>query len=140
MTAKRPAKALEALLTETRAFPPPAGFAAAAHVKDRKLHEEAAKEPERFWARQAAELEWMEAWTKILEWELPFAKWFVGGKLNASVNCLDRHVKAGRGAKRAIVWEGEPGDERTFTYAELLTEVCRCANALKALGVKRGDR
>jgi acetyl-CoA synthetase len=140
MPAKRPAKALEALLTETRAFPPPAEFAAAAHVKDRSLHEQAAEDPEGFWAAQAKQLEWHQPWTNVLEWDLPFAKWFVGGRINASVNCLDRHVNMGLGSKPAIVWEGEPGDERTFTYAELLAEVCRCANALKTLGVKRGDR
>ena len=138
--AQRSGKALEALLEETRAFPPPAAFAKAAHVRDRSLHEKAAKDPEGFWAEQAARLEWSRPWSKVLEWDLPFAKWFVGGRLNASVNCLDRHVRSGKGGKRALVWEGEPGDERVLTYAELLAEVCRCANALKSLGVKRGDR
>jgi acetyl-CoA synthetase len=140
MPAKRPTKALEALLTETRAFPPPPAFACEANVRDRSLHEQAARDPEGFWAEQARHLRWMSHWHTVVEWDLPFARWFVDGQLNASVNCLDRHVEAGLGDKRAIVWEGEPGDERTLTYAELLAEVCRCANALKAHGVKRGDR
>jgi acetyl-CoA synthetase len=140
MSQARPAKALEALLEESRAFPPPPEFARLAHVKDRSLHEQAARDPEGFWADQARRLEWAKPWTKVLAWKLPFAQWFLGGRLNVSVNCLDRHVRGGKGAKRALVWEGEPGDERTLTYAELLAQVCRCANALKSLGVKRGDR
>jgi acetyl-CoA synthetase len=133
-------KALEALLHETRSFPPPAAFAARAYVKDRALHAAAAEDPATFWAAQARKLEWMRPFTQVLTWEEPFARWFEDGRLNASVSCLDRHVRSGLGAKRAIVWEGEPGDERALTYAELLAEVCRCANALRALGVKRGDR
>ncbi len=134
------AKALESLLTETRTFPPPEAFARAAHVRDRALHAAASEDLGSFWAAQARRLEWSTPFTQVLSWEEPFARWFEDGRLNASVNCLDRHVRAGKGAKRAIVWEGEPGDERTLSYAELLAEVCRCANALKSLGVKRGDR
>jgi acetyl-CoA synthetase len=140
MPEPRPVKALEALLEESRSFPPPPAFAQRAHAKDRALHEHAARDPEGFWAEQARRLEWAKPWTKVLEWDLPFAKWFTGGRLNVSVNCVDRHVRGGQGGKRALVWEGEPGDERTLTYAELLAEVCRCANALKSLSVKRGDR
>jgi acetyl-CoA synthetase len=133
-------KALESLLHETRAFPPPAGFAARAHVHDRALYAAAAEDPSSFWAAQARTLAWSTPFTQVLTWQEPFARWFEDGRLNASVNCLDRHVGAGLGGKRALVWEGEPGDERTLTYAELLEEVCRCANALRALGVRRGDR
>ena len=105
------------------------------------LYDEAAHDDEGFWARQAADLvQWSQPWDTILEWQLPFAKWFVGGKLNVSENCLDRHVAAGRGDKVAFHWEGEPGDTRTITYAELLDEVQRFANVLKSLGVGKGDR
>ena len=135
-----PKKPIEALLDERRAFPPPPAFAAAAHVRDRTLHAAAERDVEAFWAEQARRLTWSTPFTQVLDWQRPFSRWFLGGRLNASVNCLDRHVEAGLGARRAIVWEGEPGDQRTLTYAQLLAEVCRCANALKALGVKRGDR
>jgi acetyl-CoA synthetase len=140
MSARKPEKALESLLVERRAFPPPAAFAAGAHVKDRTLFERAARDLEGFWADEARRLEWSTPFTRVLDWRPPFARWFEDGRLNASVNCLDRHVRAGKGAKRALVWEGEPGDRRTLTYAELLAETCRCANALRRLGVARGDR
>jgi len=110
-------------------------------VSDRSLFEEAAADREAFWARQAREhVTWFEDFGTTLEWELPFAKWFVGGKLNVSYNCLDRHVEHGLGGRVAYFWEGEPGDTRTITYAELLDEVCRVANVMKSLGVERGDR
>ena len=105
------------------------------------MYDEAAKDDEGFWAGQAAELiDWSKDWDTICEWDLPYAKWFVGGQLNVAHNCLDRHVAAGRGDKVAIHFEGEPGDTRAITYAELLDEVCRFANALKGLGVQTGDR
>ncbi len=133
--------AIESLLQEGRTFPPPAGFVAAARVRDRSVFAEAEADPEAFWATQAEELvTWFEPWHTVCEWDLPFAKWFVGGSLNVSYNCLDRHVEAGAGAKVAYHWEGEPGDTRTITYAELLDDVSRLANALKSLGVRKGDR
>ncbi|HXQ58547.1 MAG TPA: acetate--CoA ligase [Acidimicrobiales bacterium] len=132
--------AISDFLLEERRFPPPEGFAATAVVKDRSLYEAAESDPEGFWAEQAAALEWYRPWDTVLEWDLPFAKWFVGGTLNVSVNCLDRHVAAGRGERVAYHFEGEPGDTRTITYAELLAETERFANVLKGLGVRRGDR
>jgi len=133
--------AIEVFGLEDRTFPPPPDFAAGANVRDRSLHDEAAADPEAFWARQARELvTWQQDFTTTLEWDLPFAKWFVGGKLNISENCLDRHVAAGRGDKVAFHWEGEPGDTRTITYADLLADVQRFANVLKGLGVQKGDR
>jgi acetyl-CoA synthetase len=135
---------LSSTLRENRVFAPPASFAAAAHVKSlaeyETLYARSVADPEGFWAEAAAELHWFAPWTQVLDWQLPWAKWFVGGKLNLSFNCLDRHVLAGEGAKRAIVWEGEPGELRTLTFAELLTEVQKFANVLKRLGVKKGDR
>ncbi|MBA3415779.1 MAG: acetate--CoA ligase [Chloroflexia bacterium] len=132
--------AIEALFAEHRHFPPPPEFAANAIINDPDIYERAAADPEAYWAAEAARLDWIAPWHTTLEWEPPFAKWFVGGRLNVSANCLDRHVAAGRGAKVAYHWEGEPGDRRTITYAELLADVERCANALKELGVGRGDR
>jgi acetyl-CoA synthetase len=132
---------IDALLDEQRLFPPSATFKDQALVVDTSLYDEANRDIEGFWARQAAELlEWDQPWHTICEWDLPFSKWFVGGTLNVSHNCLDRHVLAGKGDKVAIHWEGEPGDTRTITYADLLAEVQRFANALKTLGVGRGDR
>jgi acetyl-CoA synthetase len=130
---------IAALLAEDRTFPPPPEFKARALIKDDSVYQRAKADPEGFWAEQAEGLEWYKRWDTVLEWDLPFAKWFNGGQLNMSVNCLDRHVKAGKGDRIAYFWEGEPGDRRTITYAALLAEVCRCANALKGLGVKRGD-
>ena len=133
--------AIEELLVEDRTFPPPEHFKADALVTGAEVYDEAEKDWQGFWARQAAELvSWYDEWHTILEWDPPFAKWFVGGTLNVSYNCLDRHVEAGLGDRVAYHWEGEPGDRRTITYAELLDEVQRFANVLKGLGVRRGDR
>jgi acetyl-CoA synthetase len=132
---------IDALLDEQRTFPPSAAFKGNALVADTSLYDEANEDFQGFWARQAAELvDWHREWDTICEWELPYAKWFVGGQLNVSHNCLDRHVNAGKGDKVAIHWEGEPGDTRTITYGDLLAEVQLFANALKGLGVQRGDR
>src|SRR5689334_6669420 len=136
---------IESVLREDRKFPPQEEFAKKARISSmeeyQKLYKRSVEDPEGFWAEQAEqELEWFKKWDKVLEWEAPFAKWFVGGKLNISHNCLDRHVAAGRGDKVAYHWEGEPGDTRTITYADLLAEVQRFANVLKGLGVEKGDR
>jgi acetyl-CoA synthetase len=131
---------IDALLREDRAFAPPSAFRAQANVRDASVYEEAARDPEKFWETFARELEWSKPWSKVLEWNPPHAKWFVGGQLNASVNCLDRHVATARRNKAAIIWEGEPGDRRTLTYFDLHRDVCQFANVLKSLGVKRGDR
>src|SRR5438067_9884182 len=132
---------IDSYLLEDRTFPPPDGFVAKALVQDRAMYERAETDPEGFWADQARELiDWYDQWETVLEWKLPFAKWFIGGTLNVSYNCLDRHVAAGRGDRVAYHWEGEPGDARTLTYAQLLDEVQRFANVLKGLGVQRGDR
>ncbi|HEY6473352.1 MAG TPA: acetate--CoA ligase [Acidimicrobiales bacterium] len=132
--------ALSALLNETRRFEPPAGFAARANAKP-GIYEEAERDPLAWWAEQAAWLDWARPWDQVLEWDLPFAKWFVGGRLNACVNCVDRHVAAGRGDRVAYYWVGEPeGETRTITYADLQDMVCRAANALTELGVTAGDR
>ena len=132
--------ALDTLGTETRTFPPPAGFVGQANVSDPSIYERADKDFEGFWAEHARTLEWRKPFSKILEWDVPYAKWFQDGQLNVSENCLDRHVKAGKGSKVAYHWEGEPGDTRTLTYQDLLDETQRCANALKSLGVQKGDR
>jgi acetyl-CoA synthetase len=132
---------IDDLLAEARTFPPPPHFVADALVTTSALHDEAAADDAAFWARQAGELlHWDAPWQTVVEWDLPFSKWFVGGRLNVSYNCLDRHVEAGRGDKVAFHWEGEPGDTRTVTYAELLSEVQQFANVLKGLGVVVGDR
>ena len=136
--------AIESILHESRLFQPPADFAAQAHVKSfeeyERLYAEAAADPEAFWARQAEDLHWFKKWDTVLEWNEPFAKWFVGGKLNISYNCLDRHLDTWRKNKAAIIWEGEPGEIKTITYLQLHQEVSRFANVLKSLGVKSGDR
>jgi acetyl-CoA synthetase len=132
--------ALDSLLQEDRTFPPPPDFAARANARDPGVYARADADPEAYWAEWAERLDWSRRWDRVLEWEPPYAKWFVGGKLNASHNCLDRHVQAGRGGKTALLWEGEPGDRRTFTYGDLHREVGRAANALRRLGVKKGDR
>jgi acetyl-CoA synthetase len=137
----RKSDTIASLLAEDRTYPPPAEFTANALLADGAVHAEAEADLEGFWAKQAGELlDWFEPWDTVLEWDLPFAKWFVGGRLNAAYNCLDRHVEAGRGDKVAYHWEGEPGDTRTITYADLLHDVAQLANALKALGVEKGDR
>jgi acetyl-CoA synthetase len=136
-----PSTAIDALQWETRRFPPSEAFKDEALVAGPFLYDEANVDDEGFWARQAADLiDWSTDWHTICEWKLPFAKWFIGGKLNVSFNCLDRHVLAGRGDKVAFYWEGEPGDTRTVTYAQLLDETQRFANVLKGLGVGVGDR
>jgi acetyl-CoA synthetase len=136
-----PEATIEALLAEGRTFPPPPEFKKTARIVDAEIYDEAERDFEGFWARQAADLlDWTEEWHTILEWDLPFAKWFVGGTLNVSFNCLDRHVAAGHGEQVAYHWEGEPGDTRTITYAQLLEEVQRTANALRSLGIRKGDR
>ncbi len=136
-----PEPTIEDYLREDRTFPPPAGFVADALVADRSLYDEADADYEAFWARQARELlTWSKDFTTVLEWDLPFARWFGDGELNVAYNCLDRHVEAGKGDKVAFHWEGEPGDTRTVTYADLLDEVCRFTNVLKGLGVAKGDR
>jgi acetyl-CoA synthetase len=131
---------IEAYYLEERTFPPPEEFKKQALVSDTSLYDEANEDWQGFWARQALALDWFREWDTILEWKLPWAKWFVGGSLNVSYNCLDRHVAAGRGDRVAYHWEGEPGDTRTITYAQLLDEVARFANVLKGLGVRKGDR
>jgi acetyl-CoA synthetase len=135
---------ITSVLKEGRVFKPPAEFSARAHVKSLAEYESlwtrAKDDPEGFWAEQAKALAWMEPWKKVLVWNEPFAQWFTGGKLNASVNCVDRHVAAGRGNKAAIIWEGEPGDSRVLRYQDLQREVCKFANVLKKLGVLKGDR
>ncbi len=134
------AAAIEDYLDEVRTFPPDKAFRRRAVVADEEVYRRAAADPEAFWAEQAGALDWYRPWDRVLEWDLPFARWFDGGTLNVSVNCLDRHVSAGRGDRVAFHWEGEPGDIRTVTYAELLADVCRFANVLRGLGVGRGDR
>ncbi|MDP4903046.1 MAG: acetate--CoA ligase [Ilumatobacteraceae bacterium] len=133
--------AIDALSYEQRKFPPSAEFKANAIVSDQSLYLEGERDLEAYWARHARELvSWAQPFTKTLEWDLPYAEWFSDGTLNVSYNCLDRHVLAGRGDKVAFYWEGEPGDSRVITYAQLLDEVQRFANVLKSLGIKKGDR
>ena len=130
---------LENLLSEERTFAPSAEFSAAANGKP-SLYKEAESDRLAFWAKQAEELTWDKKWNQVLDWQPPFAQWFVGGKINATVNALDRHVEAGRGDRVAFHFEGEPGDSRDITYSQLLTEVKKAANALTELGIKAGDR
>src|SRR3954466_7665340 len=135
---------IESHLIEKRVFKPSKSFAKQAHIgsfeEDKKIHKESVKNPEKFWGKQASELLWQKKWTKVLDWKLPFAKWFVGGKLNASENCLDRHLGTARQNKAAIIWEGEPGEKRVFTFQQLHREVCKFANVLKRNKLKKGDR
>src|ERR1700720_1527823 len=135
---------IDSVLTEQRVFEPSEDFQSKAHIRSKaeydRLYQEAAEHPAEFWAKIAHELHWFKPWERVLEWNLPFAKWFWGGELNISYNCLDRHVTTWRKNKAAILWEGEPGDSRTLTYQQLLHEVSKCANVLKSLGVKKGDR
>jgi acetyl-CoA synthetase len=135
---------MESLLRENRVFAPPAEFAAKAHIKSLEEYEamyrRSVDEPEAFWAEAAAELEWFQPWTKVLEGEMGSAQWFTGGKLNLSHNCVDRHALGKRRDKVALLWEGEPGEIRKLTYGELHEQVQRFGNVLKGLGVKRGDR
>ncbi|MFP5207026.1 MAG: acetate--CoA ligase [Acidobacteriota bacterium] len=135
---------IDSTLRENRVFPPPQEFSARAYVQSLEQYEtmyrDSIADPETFWATAARELDWFEPWQKVLEWDLPWAKWFVGGKLNLSYNCVDRHALGARAHKTALIWEGEPGEVRRLTYAELHAEVQRAANALKALGIRKGDR
>jgi acetyl-CoA synthetase len=131
---------IDALLQENRSFPPSTAFTTNAAIGDASVYERAAADPEAFWAGFARELEWMRPWDQVLRWNSPHAEWFVGGKLNVSVNCVDRHAKTARRNRAAIIWEGEPGDRRTLTYWDLYRQVSAFANVLKSLGVKRGDR
>jgi acetyl-CoA synthetase len=131
---------ISALLQEDRRYPPSDEFRADANVSDPGIYERALSDSEGFWAEQAKEIDWIEPYTKVLEWDAPWAKWFVGGKLNASVNTVDRHLKTWRKNKAAIIWEGEPGDSRVLTYGDLYREVNQFAAALQRLGVKKGDR
>lgn len=135
---------IESHLHESRKFFPHVSFRKKARISSMeeylRLHKESIKRPDRFWAREASELTWQKKWTKVLDWKLPFAKWFVGGKINAAENCLDRHLNGPRRNKAAIIWEGEPGEKRTLTYHQLHREVCLFANVLKRNGVKKGDR
>jgi acetyl-CoA synthetase len=131
--------ALSALLHENRSFPPPPELAAQANAQP-GIYDEAARDRLAFWERQAEQLDWAQKWDRVLEWELPYAKWFIGGRLNVAYNCVDRHVEAGRGDRVAFHWEGEPGDARTITYADLRRDVCKAANGLTELGVQTGDK
>ncbi|MBI4442254.1 MAG: acetate--CoA ligase [Acidobacteria bacterium] len=133
-------KTIEALYLEERKFAPAAAFRQQAVVSDESIYEKARQDPEAFWAEQAEALHWFKKWERVRKWEPPWVQWFVGGKLNASYNCLDRHVETWRRNKAAIIWEGEPGDDRVLTYADLYREVNKFANVLKKLGVRRGDR
>ena len=139
----QPSGQLDTVMQESRLFPPSAEFAAKAKIGSlaayEKMWKEAAADPEAFWGELAKDLHWFEPYKKILEWNEPFAKWFVGGKTNASYNCLDMHLTTARKNKAAILWEGEPGEQRTLTYQQLHREVCKFANALKSLGIKTGD-
>ena len=136
-------QSIDSILKETRLFSPPAEFSQMAHIKSveqyEKLYREAEQDPEKFWGEIASELHWFRKWDKVLEWEAPWAKWFIGGQTNLSYNCLDRHVSTWRRNKAAIIWEGEPGEVRTLTYQQLLTEVSKFANVLKSLGIRKGD-
>ena len=131
---------LDDLLHEERTFPPPDDFRRAAHVSDDRARESAERDPEAYWANWAAELDWFRKWDRVLEWDPPYAKWFDGGQINAAYNCLDRHLDGPRRGKTALIWEGEPGDVRRYTYEELHDEVSRFGQALKDLGIGRGDR
>ena len=132
--------ALDSLLREDRRFSPAQDFVARAVVSDDEIYGRAASDREAYWAGWAEQLDWFEPWHTVLEWTPPHAKWFLGGRLNVAHNCLDRHLGGPRAEQVALIWEGEPGDERTFTYTELHKEVCQFANGLKGLGVRKGDR
>src|SRR3989304_6624804 len=135
---------IESILKERRIFKPSPSFGRQAYIKNRREYDQlankASKDPERFWASIAKELHWFKPWKKVLDWKPPFAKWFVGGKINISYNCLDRHLMTWRKNKAALIWEGEPGENRILTYQELHREVCKFANVLKSIGIIPGDR
>jgi acetyl-CoA synthetase len=134
---------IDSILKETRVFKPAEAFSKQAHISSleqyEQLYREAEADPEGFWAKIAADLHWFKPWDKVLEWQAPWAKWFVGGQINLSYNCLDRHAQTWRKNKAALIWEGEPGELRTLTYNQLLAEVSKFANVLKSLGIKKGD-
>lgn len=143
MSKKSESTGIESHLIEKRVFKPSGNFPRALISNPatyKKLHAESVKQPEKFWAKEASALVWSKKWSRVLDWKAPFAKWFVGGKLNASENCLDRHLDGPRRDKAAIIWEGEPGERRTLTYHQLHREVCIFANILKRNRVKAGDR
>src|SRR5438552_6108314 len=131
---------IAALLQEDRRYPPSPEFKAQANWNDPEVYQRAEADPEAFWAEQAQAISWFKPWDKVLEWDAPWAKWFVGAQVNASYNCVDRHLKSWRRNKAAIIFEGEPGDTRVLTYRDLYREVNRAAAALKRLGVQKGDR
>src|SRR5947209_8312185 len=143
-TTLQPQVNIDSILQESRRFPPPSEFAANAHIKSQeeyeRLYAQAASDPEKFWGAIARELHWFKTWDKVLEWNPPWAKWFVGGQISLSYNCLDRHLTTWRKNKAAIIWEGETGEIKTITYLQLQQEVSRFANVLKSLNVKSGDR
>src|SRR5438874_8045735 len=140
MATAEPATHIDALLQEERRYPPTPEFKAQANWNDPEIYKRAEADPEGFWADQAKrEIDWAKPWDRVLEWDAPWAKWFVGGQINASYNCVDRHLATWRRNKAAIVWEGEPGDERVLTYQDLYREVNRAALALKQAGVQKGD-
>ena len=132
--------AVDDLLHETRVFPVPPLFHDHANIKNDSLYVKAQADRLAFWEECAKKLEWSAPWEQVLVWDSPFAKWFAGGKINASYNCLDRHIKANLGNKTALIWEGEDGAQRTFSYAESYLEVNKLANAIKSLGIQKGDR
>src|SRR6266436_175786 len=136
-------QSIDSILKETRVFQPSLEFSQEAHVKSleeyEQLYREAEEDPEKFWGEIAGQLHWFRKWDRVLEWEAPWAKWFVGGQINLSYNCLDRHVATWRRNKAAIIWEAEPGEVRTLTYQQLLIEVSKFANVLKQLGIQKGD-
>ena len=132
---------IDSVLTETRVFEPSAEFRSQAHIGSlaeyERLYREAEQNPAKFWGAIATELHWFKPWDQVLEWNCPCAKWFLGGQINLSYNCLDRHVATWRRNKAALIWEGEPGEVQTLTYQQLLTEVSKFANVLKSLGVQK---
>src|SRR5690348_13241244 len=134
---------IDSILQEQRSFPPPPEFSRQAHIKSLeeydRIYKESVENPEKFWAGIARELHWFKPWDKVLEWNAPWAKWFVGGQINMSYNCVDRHNASWRRNKAAIIWEGEPGDSRVLTYHDLYREVNLAAAALLDLGVRKGD-
>jgi len=139
-TAEASAKTIDVLLEEGRVFDPPAAFAAQANVNDPAVYERARRDPEGFWADFARQLHWYRKWERVLDWQPPDARWFVGGQTNVAYNCVDRHVRTGLRNKAALIWEGEPGEKRTLTYWDLYRQVNKFASVLKKLGVKKGDR
>ena len=146
MPANEKSSAITSVLQESRLFKPAKDFARRAHIQSlaqyRKLYNESIRSPEKFWAKQAkSELVWSRPWKRVLEWKEPFSKWFIGGQLNLSANCLDRWLDTPRANKAALIWEGEPpGESRVLTYKQLHREVCLFANVLKRNGIKKGDR